>query len=347
MDGYAIPANDPSPKFRVVAQIQAGAAPQRPLRPGECARILTGAPVPGASRVLMQEHTRIEGGFMVPLKPETATNVRRHGEDARKGDLLLSSGTRLGPGDLALLAANGIVLPKVSPLVRVAHFATGNELVGPEEKAGPGLIRDSNSTLVAALTARLGGQMVRQERVRDDFDRLLKKARAITASCDLLLLSGGAGAGEYDFGQRLLSALGFGIHFTAVNLRPGKPLLFATRGRQAAFVLPGNPISHLVTLHLAVRAAFERFAGLAPAWPAVRVRLAESFIHRPTDRQTAWPARLKILAGSGELVAHALPWQSSGDVTGLAGVNALLILEAGAAAPAPGGFVSVLMLEVP
>ena len=76
----------------------------------------------------------------------------------------------------------------------------------------------------------------------DDFDPLLKKARAVEDSFDLLLLSGGASVGDYDFGKKLLSVLGFKIHFTTVNLRPGKPLVFATRGNQAAFMLPGNPV---------------------------------------------------------------------------------------------------------
>jgi molybdopterin molybdotransferase len=349
MDGYAIAAGDSSRRFRIVAEVQPGPAPTCKIRPGECVRIFTGAAIPGgASQVLAQEHVRREGNFMVPLEREAATHIRRRGEDARKGDLLLKKGARLGPGDLALLASLGLTRPKVSPPARVAHLTTGNELVAPEKEPRPGMIRDSNSTLVAALAAKFGGQIVCQERVPDDFNLLLKKGRALGRSIDLLLLSGGAGGGEHDFGKKLLTALGFRIHFTAINLRPGKPLVFATRGRQAAFVLPGNPVAHLVTLHTAVRLAFDRLAGAGGSWPLVRVRLAAVPDHRPNGRETLCPARLEIKAdGSGKLVARGLPWQSSGDVTGLAGVNALLRLEAGAEAPRAGDLVSVLMLEIP
>jgi molybdopterin molybdotransferase len=346
MDGYAIASWDTSEKFRIVAEIQPGAVPKCKIGRGDCARIFTGAPIPaGASQVMMQEDVRVEGGFMVPVERSRALHVRYRGEDARKGDLLLKSGTPLGAGELALLASLGLARLKISPGVRIAHFATGDELVAPDKKLKPGQIRDSNSTLVAALVRQFGGEMVKQARVADDFDLLLKKMRALKKSFDLLLLSGGASVGDYDFGKKLLTALGFKIHFTAIHLRPGKPLVFATRGRQAAFVVPGNPVSHLVTLHVAVRLAFERFAGANTSWPLVRIKLAEAFGFKPASRETFWPARMEV--NNGELVARALRWQSSGDVTGLIGVNALLQLGANAEAPRAGEEISVLMLDVP
>ena len=346
MDGYAIALDDDSKKFRIVAEIQPGAPPKRKIAQGECARIFTGAPIPtGASQVLMQEDVRIEGEFMVPVERNRVSHVRHRGEDARKGDVLLKVGTRLGAGELSLLASRGVTRLKVSPPVRVAHFVTGDELVAPGQALKSGQIRDSNSTLVAAVVRQFGGQMVIQERVADDFDLLLKKTRARIKSLDLLLVSGGASVGDYDFGKKLLAALGFKIHFPAINLRPGKPLVFATRGKQAAFVLPGNPVSHLVTLHVAVRLAFEQFSGAKISWPLVEARLAESFDFAASPRETFWPAHIEIQ--NGKLVARALRWQSSGDVTGLAGVNGLLRLPANADGPAPGEPVPVLMLEVP
>jgi molybdopterin molybdotransferase len=345
MDGYAIAADDPAEKFRIVSEIQPGAAAKGRLHPGECARIFTGAPIPaGASQVLMQENVRVEGNSIVPLETSPTTHIRRRGEDARKGDLLVRAGTRLGAGDLALLASLGAARPKVSTPARVAHIATGNELVAPEGKLRPGQIRDSNSTLVAAVIRQFGGELVKQERVIDDFALLSKKLRALGKSFDLLLLSGGASVGDHDFGKKLLAVLGFKTHFTSINLRPGRPLVFATRGKQAAFVLPGNPVSHLVTLHVAVRLALERFSGGTGSWPLAAIRLAEKFNFQPGARETFWPARVEVQ--NGELAVQALGWHSSGDVTGLAGVNALLQLAPGAEAPAAGDAVPVLLLSI-
>lgn len=346
MDGYAIAQDDRSGKFRIVGEIQPGIVPKFEIKPGECARIFTGAQIPeGVTQVLMQEYVRLENGFMFPVKRNQAPFIRKRGEDARKGDLLLPAGTRLGAGELALLASLGVVEPRVSPPVRVAHFVTGNELVDPGMKPGLGQIRDSNSTLVAAMIHRFGGEIARQENVADDFDLLLEKVRNDSDNFDLLLVSGGASVGDYDFGKKLLGALGFQIHFDQINLRPGKPLVFATRGCQVAFIIPGNPISHFVTLQVAVRLALERFAGAAASWPLVKIELAEAFEHRPDPRETFWPAHVAIR--NGELVVRALRWQSSGDMTGLTGANALLQLGGGVASPAAGEAVPVLMLEVP
>jgi molybdopterin molybdotransferase len=346
MDGYAVAREDASKKFRIVAEIQPGVAIKYNIGRGECARIFTGAPIPaGASQVLMQETVRVEGGFMIPAKRGPATYIRHRGEDARRGDRLLKTGIRLGAGELALLAGVGQTRVKISAPVRVAHFATGNEVVAPERQLKPGQIRDANSIMVATLVGQLGGKIIKQARVADDLEQLLKKTRALKTSYDLLLISGGASVGNYDFGKKLLTALGFKIHFTTINLRPGKPLVFATRGRQAAFVVPGNPVSHFVTFCVAIRLAFERFTGAPISWPMATARLAGSLTHQPGPRETFWPARVTLR--KGELVARALRWQSSGDVTGLAGVNALLQLRANAKAPVADEDVCVLMLEIP
>jgi len=346
MDGYAVGVDDDSKGFKIIGEIQPGAVPQFQIKRGECARIFTGAQIPdGASLVLMQENVRLEGGVMIPVQRSGGTHIRKRGEDARRGDLLMRAGTKLGAGELALLASLGVIEPKVSPPVRVAHYVTGNELVAPEVKPGPGQIRDSNSTLVAALVRQFGGEVSRQENVVDDFNRLLEAVRAGMDNFDLLLVSGGASVGDYDFGKKLLGALGFQIHFEQVNLRPGKPLVFATRENQAAFILPGNPVSHFVTMHVAVHLALQCLAGAEAAWPLVNIRLLEGFKHRPDSRETFWPARVEIQ--NGELVVRALRWQSSGDVTGLTGANALLQLSGNITAPEAGEAIPVLMLEVP
>ncbi len=346
MDGYAIAEDDASKKFRIVGEIQPGAAPQFKIGRGECARIFTGAQIPeGASQVLMQEIVQVENGFIIPTQLGSALHIRKRGEDARRGDLLLKSGTRLDVGELALLASLGVVSPKITPPVRVGHFTTGNELVPPSEIPATGQIRDSNSTLVGAFIRQFGGEISRQEIVPDDFELLREKVLRDEDNFSLLLISGGASVGDYDFGKKLLAALGFQTHFEKISLRPGKPLVFATRGQQAAFILPGNPVSHFVTLHVAIRLALETLSGANASWPLVNIPLAENFEIRPDARETFWPARTEI--HDGELVVRALRWQSSGDVTGLTGANALIQFAGHSSAPKLGELVQTLLLEVP
>jgi molybdopterin molybdotransferase len=332
MDGYAV--GEGAGKFRIVGEVRPGVRAEFSVGPGECARIFTGAEIPqGAGRVMMQEDVTVEDGWMTP-GPDAAGNFIRHrGEDARAGDVLLQSGLRLGPAEIGLLASMGHVQPLVTPPCMVAHFATGDELVDPAETPGPSGLRDSNSALVRAFVESHDGVMVSQERLGDDAALLTRK---LAVDCDIVLISGGASVGAYDFGKTALENAGFELQFPRVNLRPGKPLVFALRGRQAAFVLPGNPLSHLTVLHCIVRVAFERLAGIELAWSVVNARLREGIRIGGDGRDTLWPAHVEMV--DGEPVVRALRWQSSGDITGMAGLNAFIrcsvpVLDTGARVP--------------
>jgi len=335
MDGYAVNAEDCSERFRVVAEIQPGVISGVRIRVGECARIFTGAAIPnGVTQVIMQEDTEREGDVMIPLRRTAAANIRWRGEDARAGSVLLRAGTRLGTTELALLAQLGVTQPLVSPVVRALHFTTGNELVDPATEPGPGQIRDTNSTLVAALLAERGAEVVRHERCGDSLDALASGiAEHDPASWDLLLISGGASVGDYDFGARALERLGFTIHFRQLDLRPGKPLIFATRGAQctklgahAAFVIPGNPVSHFVTFHVAIARAIECLEAAPARWSLAHLPLAVALHDPPNGRDTWSPAHVSLAGGT--FTVRPLAWQSSGDLCGLASANALIHIPA-------------------
>ena len=343
MDGYAVGAEDRSKRFRVVSEIQPGAAPAVEIRAGECVRIFTGAQIPaGAAQVIMQENVTREGEWMTPARRDAKTWIRHRGEDARRGDVLLRAGVRLGAGELALLAQLGVVQPRVSPAARVIHFATGNELTDPAAMPAAGQIRDSNSTLIAALLADCGARLTHQRRCGDSLDKLTAAIAAAGEAWDALLISGGASVGDYDFGARALEALGFTIHFRQINLRPGKPLIFATRARQCAFVIPGNPVSHFVTFHTAIRHALECLESAPPSWVLARPELAEDLPAKPDARETFWPAH--VAPRDGALRAHPLAWQSSGDLRGLVGANALLRIAPGTGPVRAGELAECLLL---
>jgi molybdopterin molybdotransferase len=330
MDGYAIDAHDASQKFRVVMEVQAGQVPSGMLGPGECARIFTGAPIPaGASQVIMQEDVARDGEWITVRERDKKMWIRYRGEDARRGELLLAAGGRLRAGELSLLAQLGAVQPRVGPSPRVLHFATGNEIVDPATAPGLGQIRDSNSTLIAALLPEVKARLVAQARCGDALDTLVQAIqRHPSQSWDCLLISGGASVGDYDFGGRALRELGFTMHFGQMNIRPGKPLIFATRGRQIAFVIPGNPVSHFVTFQVGIRLALERLQGMTAAWEPVKIELAADLLAKPNDRKTLWPVHIGV--ESGVLKAWPLSWQSSGDLRGLLGANGLVPIAPGA-----------------
>ena len=344
MDGYAIDTSDRSERFRVVCEVQAGQVPAAKVGRGECARIFTGAQIPeGASQVIMQEDVVRDGEWITVRECGRQTWIRRRGEDARRGDLLLAAGVRLRAGELSLLAQIGLTRVQVGRAPRVLHFATGNELVDPSVAPGAGQIRDSNSTLVAALLAETGADLAAQGRCGDSLETLVGGIqRHLSGSWDVLLISGGASVGDFDFGTRALAELGFTVHFRQMNIRPGKPLVFATRGRQVAFVIPGNPVSHFVTFQVAIRHALERLEGAPLSWAIAKIELAADLRAKPNERETLWPAR--VAASDGALRVWPLAWQSSGDLRGLVGANALLPLAPGATGGRKGELVDCVLL---
>lgn len=346
MDGYAIAANDPAERFRIVMEIPAGTEPSRALGAGECARIFTGAQPPmGATQVIMQENVRIDGEWMIPISREGPAHIRRRGDDARAGAVLLKQRTRLGSCDLALLAQIGQIQPLASPAPMIVHVATGDELVEPEEYLPPRRIRDTNSTMVAALLRERGAMLVRQARCGDDLEELVETIEAFPWHLwDILLISGGASVGNRDFGARALQEMGFTIHFDRVNLRPGKPLIFASRDDEYAFVLPGNPVSHFVTFHLAVRLALECLEKIAPSWPLAEVIMREALPAQADPRETYWPATVRL--ENGRFVAEPRGWKNSGDLCGLATSNALLQLLPGSGPLQAGDSARCLLLDL-
>ncbi|MEI6106954.1 MAG: molybdopterin molybdotransferase MoeA [Opitutae bacterium] len=333
MDGYALRRAEAGNPLHVCGTSQAGAAFPGLVEAGQCVRIFTGAPVPaGADWVVKQEDTTRDGEI-VKISALGPGYIRRRGENRRAGEVVVAAGTRLGPAELAALAGAGVTAPLVTRRPRCVHVVTGDELVAPDQVPAGAQIRDSNSALIAALLARHGADLVGHVHVRDN----LADAHAAVAALpthDVLLISGGASVGDHDFARPLLSTLGFTLHFQQVNLRPGKPLVFASQNDRLAFALPGNPVSHWVTFHLFVAPLLEKFAtGLDAIPKQLRGRLAAGGALPPRDaRQTIWPARAAIVDGQPELTLLTLA--SSGDGSGLVGSNALVPLPANGLDPA-------------
>lgn len=343
MDGYAARRADLAQPLRIVGESTAGRGFPGAIGPGECVRILTGAPVPpGADCIVKQEDTGRDGdNVRITHNAATPAFIRLRGENRRAGALVVPAGTRLGPPELAALAASGIARPEVSRAPRCVHVVTGDELVAPDRPPVGAQIRDSNSTLVAALLAQHGAELAAHLTVRDDLAAAQAALGALPPH-DVLLISGGASVGDRDIARPLLTALGYQPHFHGVNLRPGKPLLFATRGASLAFALPGNPVSHWVVFHLFV-APLLRFleTGVRNAPARLTGRLADHAPLPPPDaRHTYWPARAVIVDGRHELTP--LPLASSGDSCGLVGANALLPLPPGGSSFIPGQAVEFL-----
>ncbi|GAB4247990.1 MAG: molybdopterin-binding protein [Candidatus Methylacidiphilales bacterium] len=338
IDGFACRLGAEEETFRVVGEILPGSPPPPLIAPGEAWRVFTGSALPPGTALVMVEDVLDQGQTVqFRIQPDPRL-VRVRGSTARAGDCLLPSDTPLGPGELALLASAGIVDPWVIPKPRVLHITTGREIVPPSVQPQPGQIRNTNRVLIHHLLTLAGAGPLPGCHVDEAVESLVAAVQAAPAH-DVLLVSGGSSVGAHDRTPEALKALGYDLRIRAVAVRPGKPLLFAVRGEQIAFGLPGNPVSHLATFHLFVRPALRRLAGLPPIAP-FQARLKTGAPLRPDRRETFWPCSLGW--DDCSLTACPRPWLDSGDLTALAQVDGLLRLPSDQAVPKEGDTVEVI-----
>jgi molybdopterin molybdotransferase len=353
MDGYAVRAADivtataEAPvELRVIDDVPAGRPAEGSVEAGTAMRIMTGGWVPaGADAVVQVELTEAsERGVAIQQAVRTGTNIRRKGEDVRSGALLVASGTRIGPAELATLAACGRTQVPVSQRPVVAIISTGDELVEPGEPAPPGTIVNSNAHLLAALVREAGGIPRMLGIVADSREATIAAFERAMES-DFVLSSGGVSVGAYDFVKEALHAVGAETRFWRVAMKPGKPFLLARRGAALCFGLPGNPVSCFVTFHLFVGPALRKALGEhGPLIPAsVRIRIDSPL--RPAPGRRIY-YRVRVFVRGGELVAEPLTSQSSGALTSMLGANGLAIVEADGS-PASDGRVPVILLGPP
>jgi len=347
MDGFAVRAADLPGTLPVAGVIAAGDPPDRVLARGTALRIMTGAPLPaGADAVVMRENAEDLGDqvrFAAPVR--VGRDIRRAGEDVNAGDLLLAAGADLGPGEIGLLAAQGLARVPVSRRPRVAILSTGDELVPLGTEPGPGQIISSNAVALAAQVREAGGEPVDRGIARDDRDALVAHIRGALADADVLVSSGGVSVGDFDHVKDAYAAAGLAMNFWKVAMKPGKPLAFCVAGPVLIFGLPGNPVSSMVGFELFVRPALLAMQGAArAARPEAEVVLGDA-VRKEPGRAHVLRARLE--RRGPDLVAHLHPRQGSAMMTSMAGVDALVILDAAAGDQPAGARAPALLLRMP
>jgi molybdopterin molybdotransferase len=367
MDGYAVRAEDTggaspqSPRtLRVIDTVSAGSISRDELKPGTAIRIMTGAAVPnGADAVVRFEDTdeaerQQSGGkhpaeIAVRCQVAPGADIRRAGEDIKKGSLVLSAGTIIRASEIGVLASLGRSVVRVVRRPVVAILATGDELVPISEPLSPGRIYNSNSYSLAALIRRYGG-IPRLLGIASDREEALVRKLHRGLKADLLVTSGGVSRGDYDMVKDVLAREGE-INFWTVRIRPGKPLAFGTiRGKGNSTTkdipllgLPGNPVSVMVTFELFVRPAILKMMGKKNLSKPV----IEAVIKDPVENNDGrrFFARAIIEEHDGEYFAQLTGPQGSGILTSMTSANGLVIIPEDRAGAEPGDRVRVMMLD--
>lgn len=331
-DGFACRAAEASQHgwLTIAGSIRAGDPPSRPLPPHSAWEIMTGAPVPpGADAIAMVEHVEQANDRVRLLEPRTLAsgeNIVPEGAEAREGQELVPTGTRLTASQIAAAATCGYASLDVYIRPRVAILTTGDELVPLSAVPGPGQIRNSNGPMLAALVAQAGGEPWLLPSAHDNAESI-GAALAQAAQADMLLISGGVSAGKFDLIEPGLAQLGAAFHFTGVRIQPGKPLVFGELPSGVPFFgLPGNPISSACTFLLFAAQVLKRLAGNTEVLPPFGLaRLSRSVKGKPNLTRFV-PSFCQYGA---EPEVAPVQWQGSGDLAAFARANCFIMVPEG------------------
>jgi molybdopterin molybdotransferase len=350
MDGYAVRAADVATvpaRLTVVGEVAAGRPFDREIGPGEAARIFTGGVMPrGADTVVIQEVTSRDGDVVAIKRPETkGRNVRPEGLDFKAGATLLAKGRRLTARDIALAGAMNHATVPVHRRPRMAVLATGDELVAPGTPPAPSEIVSSNGLTLMAIGNREGAETLDLGVAPDRLDATIAAVRrARAAGVDVLVTTGGASVGDYDFVQRAFAAEGVALSFWKVALRPGRPLMHGRLGDMQVLGLPGNPVSSFVGAALFLVPLLRRLAGCADLSLAVERAVLGCALPANDERADYLRATLAT-APDGAIVATPFAKQDSSMLAPLARADCLVIREPFAPAAEPGSPCIILNLQ--
>lgn len=328
MDGYAVRSADLATlpvRLRVVADVPAGSSADPALRPGECTRIMTGAPLPGAADTVVPVEDTDGGLDQVEIRAaQPGRHVRHAGEDYPAGQVVAAAGLRITSGVLGAIAAAGATSVTVRRAPTVAVCATGDELVADGAELARGQLYESNSHVLAAALRRDGARVLRGGPVRDRPEALAAWLDEVASAADLIVVTGGASVGAYDVVRDLLSERAGGV-FRHVRVQPGKPQGWARWAGTPVIALPGNPLSASLCYEFFVRPVVERL--LQVAGPAELTAVAAADWGCPPGRMQLLPVRLST-GEDGRLLATPVHSRGSAShlTSALGGADAIGIV---------------------
>jgi len=349
MDGYAVRAADAAEvnaRLKVIGEVAAGRPFDRALGAGEAARIFTGGVIPdGADAVVIQEDTVADGNSItITEAAATGRHIRPAGVDFREGDVLLRGGSRLTERDLSLAASMNYPELPVRRRPRLALLATGDELVMPGERPGPGQIVYSNGYALRALARAEGADTVDLGVAADTMEATtagIRRARDLGA--DILVTTGGASVGDHDLVKESLEAENVQIAFWKIAMRPGKPMMHGRLGAMRVVSVPGNPVSSYVCTFLFVVPLIRALSGRKVIHSARESALLGRDVGANDQREDYLRARLEE-RDDGTLIATPVNHQDSSLLANLAAAQALLIRAPFAPAAKTGSACEILRL---
>ena len=334
LDGYALRAADSKgadPEhpltLRVIGKIYAGQVFDGKIGPGQCVRLMTGAPIPeGADTVIRQEDTDYGEAHVCIYKEQTAwKNYCHAGDDYHAGTVLVRKGSRITAVSAAVAAGTGRNSLQVYRRPKVAVISTGDEVLQAGEALMPGKIYDTNLPFVTGRLAEFGGTEIIGMHGADEADQIAELIGTLAKENDLIITTGGVSVGEKDIMHAVLDVLGAQKLFWRVNIKPGAPTLAFVYEDTPVICLTGNPFGVMVNFELLVRPVLEKISrGAILPGRKERLMLTEDLPKKADVRRF-----LKGIAEDGKVRA-AKGSQDAGTISLMAQCNCYIELPEGA-----------------
>ena len=334
MDGYAVRYEDienvPA-KLKVIGEYSAGTGESLKVERGTAVKIFTGAPIPeGADTVVPVEYTENENGYVIIKKSfKKGANIRRKGEDIKKGEVVIKKGTEIRPYEMGMLSSVNKAIVKVYRKPNVAILSTGDEILDVcEEQTKPSQIRTSNNYMLYGQVLKAGGNP-HNLGIAPDEPEILKEYISKIDNYDVFITTGGVSMGEKDYVKFLVKELGIDVKFHKLRIKPAKPVLFGTYGKNKLFFgLPGNPVSTAVAFDILVYPALRIMQGYKNIFKEkITAILEKDFKRKKADRREF--ARCRVWFENGRYHCEPYEKQDSHMLTSLVNSNAYMVVYEG------------------
>jgi molybdopterin molybdotransferase len=356
VDGYAVRAKDVAgasaslPAYlHCVGEIHMGEEATLQLNAEECVIIHTGGMLPdSADAVVMVEYSAKMADEIVELQRSVAVgeNVIQVGEDIHAGEVILPANKRIKSVDMGALLAMGVTEIDVFEKPQVAILTSGDEVMPPETKTlQPGQVRNINSIMMARVVEEFGCEAKLYPILPDNDEIFEENVKEAIENFDIVLISAGSSASDKDMTARVINRLGEpGVVLHGLNIRPGKPTIFAMVDGKPVLGLPGNPVSAWVIHQVMVVPILERLCGQETfhLWGRMPA-LLEINIPSISGRQDWVPAKL-ILQENGSYLARPIFGKSNLIFT-LSRADGLICVPATATGLAAGEKVEVYLIR--
>lgn len=342
-DGYAFRgedtltcSKDQPAMLRITEEIPAGKSPTIEITKGFAAKILTGAPIPkGANATIKYEKTEFtvsDVRVFEPIKPNT--DIVRAGDDIPAGAVIANKGTVITAPLLGLLSGQGITTVTVYKKPVVTVINTGSELVEAGNPLPEAMIYNSNAYTLSGYLRNLGLFTQNAGIVNDDPDAIADRVSIALKSSDMVITTGGASVGDYDWAVTSAEKLGADVLFWKIDMKPGGSIMAAVKDGKLILGLSGNPGAAVLSLLRIACPYIRKLCGRTD----LNLPVIDAFLKEPlkkaSPKQRIVRGRLEIIDGKAYFAENE--GQGNGAVSSLVGCDLLGEIDSGSP-PLPAG----------